>query len=369
MSSLKSFNLNDHRSTIALVTSFLILHTLPLRNSSQWPLYHLSTGILRAAQRCIYLVIFAKLVKALNGWISHRSYNNFIDDPSWNWPNELAIVTGGSSGIGAEIVCGLAKHQIRTIILDINPPSTKLGNTSLLRYTYPAIYLVPRTRYKANQRPGNGVTFHQVDLSSPTAISTAATSIKASHGHPSILINNAGTGTAQTILSESESERRRVFEVNALCHFTLVREFLPAMIEKDHGHVMTIASTGSFYAQAQNVAYAASKAAAMAFHEGLGQELRTRFHARRVRTSIIYPDFVRTPLVEALTSKVTKFPLAVMEPSEVAAEAVDAITSTYGHVIVLPRSLGYLALLRGLPPWVLRIVQTVDPDPLALVNE
>ncbi|KAH9876858.1 hypothetical protein IAQ61_002219 [Plenodomus lingam] len=342
MSSLKSFNLNDHRSTIALVTSFLILHTLPLRNSSQWPLYHLSTGILRAAQRCIYLVIFAKLVKALNGWISHRSYNNFIDDPSWNWPNELAIVTGGSSGIGAEIVCGLAKHQIRTIILDINPPSTKLGN---------------------------GVTFHQVDLSSPTAISTAATSIKASHGHPSILINNAGTGTAQTILSESESERRRVFEVNALCHFTLVREFLPAMIEKDHGHVMTIASTGSFYAQAQNVAYAASKAAAMAFHEGLGQELRTRFHARRVRTSIIYPDFVRTPLVEALTSKVTKFPLAVMEPSEVAAEAVDAITSTYGHVIVLPRSLGYLALLRGLPPWVLRIVQTVDPDPLALVNE
>lgn len=288
------------------------------------------------------MVIFAKLVKALNGWISHRSYNNFIDDPSWNWPNELAIVTGGSSGIGAEIVCGLAKHQIRTIILDINPPSTKLGN---------------------------GVTFHQVDLSSPTAISTAATSIKASHGHPSILINNAGTGTAQTILSESESERRRVFEVNALCHFTLVREFLPAMIEKDHGHVMTIASTGSFYAQAQNVAYAASKAAAMAFHEGLGQELRTRFHARRVRTSIIYPDFVRTPLVEALTSKVTKFPLAVMEPSEVAAEAVDAITSTYGHVIVLPRSLGYLALLRGLPPWVLRIVQTVDPDPLALVNE
>lgn len=70
-----------------------------------------------------------------------------------------------------------------------------------------------------------------------------------------------------------------------LCHFTLVREFLPAMVARNHGHVMTIASTGSFYSQAQNVAYASSKAAAMAFHEGLGQELRTRFNARKVRTS------------------------------------------------------------------------------------
>lgn len=72
--------------------------------------------------------------------------------------------------------------------------------------------------------------------------------------------------------------------------------------------------------------------------------------------------------MEALTSKISKFPLAVMEPGEVASEAVDAILSTNGHVLVLPRSLGYLALLRGLPQWVLRIVQTLDPDPLALVN-
>jgi all-trans-retinol dehydrogenase (NAD+) len=126
-----------------------------------------------------------------------------------------------------------------------------------------------------------------VDLSSSSAISEVAATIKQTYGNPSILVNNAGTGTAQTILSETESERRRVFEVNVLCHFTLVREFLPAMVDKNHGHVMTIASTGSFYSQAQNVAYASSKAAVMAFHEGLGQELRTRFNARKVRTSYV----------------------------------------------------------------------------------
>jgi all-trans-retinol dehydrogenase (NAD+) len=159
------------------------------------------------------------------------------------------------------------------------------------------------------------------------------------------------------------------------------------MTKKNHGHIVTIASTGSFYSQAQNVSYACSKAAAMAFHEGLGQELRARFDAPRIRTSyvslhinhiiyvdcinntrIIYPDFVRTPLVEALTSKVSKFPLNVLEPGDVAKEVIDVILSTYSHSIILPRSMAYLALLRGLPLWVQRTVQTLDPDPLALAN-
>lgn len=129
------------------------------------------------------------------------------------------------------------------------------------------------------------MAFYRVNLTSTSAISEFAAIVKREYGNPSILIHNAGTGTAQTILSESESKCRRVFEVNALCYFTLVQQYLPAMIEKNHGHIMTIASTGSFYSQAQNVSYACSKAAAMAFHEGLGQELRARFNARRIRTS------------------------------------------------------------------------------------
>lgn len=129
------------------------------------------------------------------------------------------------------------------------------------------------------------MTFYKVDLASPSAIVETAAKVTEDHGHPSILINNAGTGTAQTILSESEHERRRVFEVNTLSHFTLVRAFLPAMVQRNHGHIVTVASIASFYAQAQNVSYACSKASVMAFHEGLGQELRTRFNAPRIRTS------------------------------------------------------------------------------------
>ncbi|KAF2464415.1 NAD(P)-binding protein [Lindgomyces ingoldianus] len=308
----------------------LFQNALPI-SPNQWPFY--SAG-LKVLQPFAIVVTVARLLGAINQWLSKKATNNFVEDPTWDWPNELAVVTGGSSGIGAEIVRGLVMHKVKTIILDINPPASK-----------------------------------PVNLTSSSEACDAATIIKSTHGNPTILINNAGTGTAQTILSESESERRRVFEVNSLCHFTLVREFLPAMIERNHGHVMTVASTGSFYSQSQNVSYASSKASAMAFHEGLGQELRSRYNARRVRTSIVYPDFVRTPLVEALTSKVSQFPLKIAEPSEIADEAVAAILSTYGHSIVLPRSMEYLALLRGLPLWIQRIVQAYDPDPLALVNQ
>jgi short-subunit dehydrogenase len=145
---------------------------------------------------------------------------------------------------------------------------------------------------------------------SDSAISQVATKIKQEHGHPSILVNNAGTGTAQTILSESESERRRVFEVNCISHFTLVREFLPAMIERDHGHVITIASTGSFYSQAQNVSYASSKAATMAFNEGLGQELRARYDARRIRTSYVSHalNMIVLSVIRSLTISVSSIP-------------------------------------------------------------
>ncbi|CAG8160906.1 unnamed protein product [Penicillium nalgiovense] len=325
------------RSSIALLLALTLLRTMPLGASTQSHHFLIALKILQSA---IYGLIGLKLIKALNQWVTRRSINNFVDDPTWDWPKETAVVTGGSSGIGAEIVRELAERKIKTIILDINKPISKL----------------------------EGVAFYQVNLASSSAISEFASTVKRDHGNPSILINNAGTGTAQTLLSEGESERRRVFEVNTLCHFTLVQQFLPAMIEKNHGHIMTIASTGSFYSQAQNVSYACSKAAAMAFNEGLGQELRARFNARRIRTSIIYPDFVRTPLVQALTSKGLEFPLNVLEPSEVAAEAIKIILSTYGGSLVLPRSMSYLALLRGLPSWIQRIVQTMDPDPLALAN-
>jgi short-subunit dehydrogenase len=100
-----------------------------------------------------------------------------------------------------------------------------------------------------------------------------------------VLINNAGIAACRTILSETEAQIRRTFEVNTIAHFLLVQEFLPAMVERNHGHVVTIASMASFFVLAQNVDYSCTKASVLAFHEGLTSELKARYGADKVRTS------------------------------------------------------------------------------------
>lgn len=90
-----------------------------------------------------------------------------------------------------------------------------------------------------------GIHFYQCDVTKPDQIASAAAEIRNSHGDPTVLINNAGIGTGHTILDGSEERTRLTFEVNTMAHFWTVREFVPAMVKRNHGHVVTIASMAS----------------------------------------------------------------------------------------------------------------------------
>jgi short-subunit dehydrogenase len=127
------------------------------------------------------------------------------------------------------------------------------------------------------------VFFYKVDLTSSAAIKEVATQTRKEHGHPTILINNAGVGFGGSILEEPEAKIRLTMEVNTLSHFWTVKEFLPSMIQNDHGHIVTVASMASFAALGEMADYAASKAGALAFHESLSQEIRHWYKAKRVR--------------------------------------------------------------------------------------
>ena len=105
------------------------------------------------------------------------------------------------------------------------------------------------------------VHFYKVDITSPSTIASAATTLRAQDGHPTILINNAGIAYANSILCSNEEEIRRTLEVNTLSHFWTIREFLPHMLEMNHGHIVTMASMASFAGAGGLMAYSASKAA------------------------------------------------------------------------------------------------------------
>lgn len=112
----------------------------------------------------------------------------------------------------------------------------------------------------------------------------SASQIRRNHGNPTVLINNAGVGFGGTILDEPDDKIRLTMDVNTVSHFWTVKEFLPGMIQKDHGHIVTVASLASFAGVGEITDYSCSKAAALAFHEGLTQEIRHWYGSKKIRT-------------------------------------------------------------------------------------
>lgn len=164
-------------------------------------------------------------------------------------------------------------------------------------------------------------------------------------GNPTVLINNAGVARGKTILDTTERDLNLTFKVNAFAHFYLAQQFLPYMVERNHGMIVTVASLAGYIAAPSMVDYAASKSAAIAFHEGLAAELVTHYKAPRVRTVLMCQNYTRTKLFEGFDSK-------ALFPETVAEEVVKAVFAGKSKHIILPElAWGIAPKIRGLPVW------------------
>lgn len=203
----------------------------------------------------------------------------------------------------------------------------------------------------------NSVRYYECDITSATDIADVASKIRSSFGRPSILINNAGICTGKTILKTTPAQTRRMFEVNTLAHYWLAQEFLPDMIEANHGMVVTVASLAGYTVTPNMVDYSATKAAAIAFHEGLAAELVTRYHAPKVRTVLVTQGFTRTNLIKDLTPEDTWLnPL--LHPETVAEELVKQVLKAESGHVVIPGSAGWIARrFRGQPEWLQHLLR------------
>ncbi|KAJ5915252.1 hypothetical protein N7454_011147 [Penicillium verhagenii] len=298
------------------------------RNSAPFVGY---TGYRQMGAALSFLVGVFILKKASNR-LSLWAHNNYKSDKTWDWGKELVLITGGCGGIGAIIVSKLAAKNIKVVILDIVEPNTNLGKFSI---------------------PVSNSHNYQV----LEQISIAAKKIRAQHGDPTVLINNAGFGSATPLLQVPEDLVRKVFDVNIISHFLLLKEFLPAMVDRNHGHIVTVASMASFMTQASNVDYACTKAATLALHEGLHQELKVLYNAPSVRTTVIHPSWVRTPMISKLSNH-PAFKDTIIEPEDVANAIVSQLLSGYGGQIVLPESGSWVSSVRGFPLWLQEKLRT-----------
>lgn len=165
-----------------------------------------------------------------------------------------------------------------------------------------------------------------------------------------VLINNAGVARGKSVLDATEKDVRFTFDVNTLAHYWTAKEFVPSMVAKNHGMIVTVASFAAYITVPNMTDYGASKAAALAFHEGLTAELKTRYNAPKVRTVVINQGYTKTPLFEGYQND-SPFLVPTLEPETVAERIVEKVWAGRSGQVIVPGFGVTLAFLRGLPHW------------------
>ncbi|KAK1245043.1 hypothetical protein MKX08_004672 [Trichoderma sp. CBMAI-0020] len=274
------------------------------------------------AARWLRKLFYIAVARGVGRWLSDKVRNNWVND-RYDWSKEIVLITGGSTGIGAFIVKLLDEMKVTVVVLDVQ-----------------------KMTYAASSR----VHHFYCDVRSPENVAAVAEKVKSQVGHPSIIINNAGVIRGKTILDATPADVRLTFDVNALAHYWVVQTFLPHIVAQNHGMVVTMASYASWLTIPNMVDYGATKAAAMAFHEGLSAELKTRYNAPRVRTVIVHPGATNTELFTGFKQGLP-FLMPHQEPESIADAVVRQILSGRSGQIILPETGGIWPSLRSQPDW------------------
>lgn len=283
-----------------------------------------------ALQIILGLGILRSINEALNT-MAHNSWR-IRAGKGWDWPKEIAVVTGGSSGIGKCIVERLTALGLRVAVLDIQDLPKDL---------------------QANPR----VSFYHCDVTSTESVAEAADAVRREVGHPTILINNAGITQPTPILKMPESFLRRIMGVNLMSMWFTTQQFLPRMIQLDKGHVITVASIASFVALATAADYSASKAGALSFHQALTSELKHLYKSPNVLTTVVHPNFVKTPLVEDFMDRLEGNGVRLLTADQIAIEVVAQIKSRRGGQLIVPSSVSGVAGIGGWPAWIQELLR------------
>jgi all-trans-retinol dehydrogenase (NAD+) len=183
------------------------------------------------------------------------------------------------------------------------------------------------------------------DVSDREAVYRQAEVLMKEYGPVDVLINNAGIVSGKTFLETPDEKMMQTMNVNILAHFWTGKAFLPSMLERNSGRIVTVASAAGIVGVRGLADYNASKFAAFGFNESLRMELRRLKSA--VRTTIVCPFFIDTGMFDGVT---TRFPFLfpILKQEYVARRIVNAVLKDRQRLI-MPATVYSVFLGRILP--------------------
>ena len=201
-----------------------------------------------------------------------------------SFAGKRAVVTGGGSGMGRELVVQLAAEGCSVATCDVN--SVSLQETA--------------ERAEAGAPEGTVVTTHVCDVSDEPRVLAFRDEVVARHGEQlNLLFNNAGIGGGRSFLTDTREEWERTFAVDWWGVYHCTRAFLPLLVAGDDGYLVNTSSVNGFWASlgpgTPHTAYSTAKFAVTGFSEALIEDLRV--NAPHVKVAVVMPGHIGTDIV------------------------------------------------------------------------
>lgn len=198
------------------------------------------------------------------------------------------------------------------------------------------------------------ISYYKCDVSKWEEVDAVAKTIIEEIGHPTIIVNNAGVVQGKLILDLDPEDIKQTLDTNLLAHFWTLKAFLPEMIKEKTGHIVTVSSVMGMAGAAQMADYCASKAGLISLHESLRYELDKRYLAPKVRTTLVLPGHIMTPLfshVNFPTSWLWRFCFPSIAPHTIAKAVIAAVDDKESRTISLPFYVRFAGWMVLLPTW------------------
>ncbi|KAG7317670.1 hypothetical protein KOW79_018705 [Hemibagrus wyckioides] len=264
---------------------------------------------------------------------------------------QVCVITGAGGQLGRLFALEFARRRAVLVLWDINSQSNE-ETAELVRQIY-------REQETHADREGGveevqpfkpQVYTYVCDVGKRESVYSTAERVRREVGDVDLLINNAGVVSGQHLLECPDELIERTMVVNCHAHFWTTKAFLPRMLEMNHGHIVTVASSLGLFSTAGVEDYCASKFGAIGFHESLSHEIKAS-EKDGIKMTLVCPYLVDTGMFRGcrIRKEIEPF-VPPLKPEFCVKQAMKAIL-TNQPMICTPRIVYMVNFMKSILPF------------------